>query len=131
MKTQGQIHRYLNHLLEIEMQKYDCCINNCMVFTGPDIMRRRCIFCGEARFFEEDGEAEQEFYSDVYQMSKLQSKAQYSYLSLIPRLRLLYVNKDYACEMRYPITLGSESWLDGVRDVWDGELMRKWKCEDI
>lgn len=128
LKTQGQIHRYLNRVLEIEMDRYDCCINNCMAFTGLDTMRRRCILCGEARFFEDDGEvAGQEFYSDIYQMSKLQSKAQYSYLPLIPRLRLLYANKDYARKMRYPATLESEPWLDGVRDVWDGEMMRKWK----
>ena len=95
-------------------------------------MRRQCKYCGEARFFEEDGEvAGQEFYSDIYQMSKLQSKAQYLYLPLIPRLRLHYANKDYARKMRYPIILESEPWLDGVRDIWDGEMMRKWKREGI
>lgn len=110
LKTHSQIHRYLNHLLGIEMHKYDCYINNCMAFTGPDTMRRQCKHCGEAWFFEEDGEiAGQEFYSDIYQISKLQSKAQYSYLPFIPRLRLLYANKDYAHKMRYPIILGSES----------------------
>src|SRR5271169_3776696 len=56
LKTQDQIHRYLTRVLQIEMHKYDCCINNYMAFTGSDRMRRRCILCGEARFFEEDGE---------------------------------------------------------------------------
>jgi hypothetical protein len=114
------------------MHRYDCCINNCMAFTGPDRLRRRCILCGEARFFEGDGEAAgHEFYSDIFEMSKLQPKAQYSYLPLIPRLRLLYANKDYAGKLRYPSTLEAEPWLDGVRDVWDGEMMRKWKSEGI
>lgn len=132
LKTHDQIHRYLNRLLGIEVHKYDCCINNCMTFTDSHIMRRRCILCEEARFFEEDGEVTgQEFYNDIYQMSKLQFKAQYSYLSLIPRLHLLYANKDYASKMRYSITLESEPWFDGVRDVWNEEMMRKWKRKGI
>src|SRR5271169_323160 len=132
LKTQDQIRRYLNRLLQIGTRKYDCCINNCRAFTGPDRMHRRCILCGEARFFEDDREAAgQEFYNDIYQMSKLKSKAQYSYLPLIPRLRLLYANKDYARKMRYPAALQSEPWLDGVWDVWDGEMMGKWKREGI
>ena len=64
-------------------------------------------------------------------MSKLKCKAQYSYLPLIPRLRLLYANKEYARKMRYPTTLESEPWLEGVRDVWDGEMIKKWKGEGI
>src|SRR5208282_6701796 len=54
LKTHGQIHRYLNHLLGIEMHKYNYCINNCMTFTGSHTMRRRCILCEKARFFEEE-----------------------------------------------------------------------------
>jgi hypothetical protein len=59
-------------MLGIEMDRYDYCINNCMTFMSLDTMRRRCILCGEARFFEDDEEVtRQEFYSDIYQMFKL------------------------------------------------------------
>ena len=63
------------------------------------------------------------------QASKLQAKAHYAYLPLIPRLRLLYANKDYARKLRYPATTQDEPWPEGLRDVWDGEMMKRWKRE--
>ena len=28
--------------------------------------------------------------------------------------------------MRYPTTLRANPWEDGIRDVWDGEVLRFW-----
>src|SRR5579859_5711923 len=82
-----------------------------------------------ARFYEGDEATDnvEEFYGDIYAMSSLTSKAHYSYLPLIPRLRLLYANKMYAAKMCYPETLYSRPWADGVRDVWEGNAMREYK----
>ena len=38
LKTHGQLRRYLNRSLRIETQRYDSCVNNCMIFTGPDLL---------------------------------------------------------------------------------------------
>ena len=64
----------------------------------------------------------------------LKSKAQYSYLPLIPRLKLLYANPDWAKKMRYGNDLWKNPWLnedgsvgDGLRDIWDGAVMMKLK----
>jgi len=100
-----------------------------MAFTGNNRLRRKCLHCKEARFYEADGGNDnvEEFYGDIYTMSALTPKAQYSYLPLIPRLRLLYANKTYAAKMRYPKTLYSRPWAAGVRDVWEGNAMREYK----
>ena len=101
-----------------------------MVFTHSDLLRRRCSLCGEFRYFQgDDKEVQGEFYSDIMQTSKLQAKAHYSYLPLIPRLRLLSANPDYARTLRYLTTLEDEPWPEGLRDLWDAEMMKRWKRE--
>lgn len=129
LKKHGQVRRYLHSILGIKMCKYDSCINTCMAFTGKHRLRRKCLYCGETRFYEGDEATEnvEEFYDDIYAMSSLTPKANYSYLPLIPRLRLLYANKTYAAKMRYPETLYSHPWAAGVRDVWEGNAMREYK----
>src|SRR5579862_2837476 len=104
-----------------------------MAFTGTHRLRRRCAFCNEHRFMpnkdDEQVDMEDEFYDNTLDMSNLQRRAYYSYLPLIPRLRLLYSNQAYAKKMRYPKELRAEVWADGVRDVWDGEMMKTWVNE--
>ena len=116
LKNQGQIHRHLHNMLGIKMCKYDSCINSCMMFTGNHRLWRKCLYCQEARFYEEDQATNnaEEFYSDIYVMASLTPKVQYSYLPLIPCLRLLYANETYAAKMCYPETLYSHPWPDGV-----------------
>lgn len=129
LKNHGQVRRYLRSMLGIKMCKYDSCIQNCMAFTGKHRLRRKCLYCREARFYEGDQAIDniEEFYNDIYEMAPLTPKAQYSYLPLIPRLRLLYANKIYATKMRYPESLNARPWSDGVRDVWEGSAMREYK----
>jgi len=114
------------------MQEADCGINNCMAFIGPDSLRCWCSLCWEFRYFEGDNEeAQGEFYSDILQMFKRQAKAHFLYLPIIPRLRLLFANKHYAQILCYPTTLEDEPWPEGLHDVWDAEMMKKWKREGM
>lgn len=70
----------------------------------------------------------EEFYSNINACISLTPKAEYSYLPLIPRLRLLYANKTYSAKIRYPQrTLEANPWENGVRDVWEGEARRNGK----
>jgi hypothetical protein len=133
LKGHRETHRYLSRLLGIQRTKYDCCVNNCIAFTGPDILRRRCTLCGELRFHKkgEEAEIDSEFYDDKQQLLGLQARASYSYLPLIPRLRLLYANKSSATKLRYPAGLELNPWEDGVRDVWDGEVMKELSGEGL
>jgi len=130
IKSQDQVRRYLNRLLGIKMQRVDCCFNNCMVFVGPDLLRRRCSLCKEFRYLGgEDEDAQGEFYNDISETSKLEAKAYFSYLPLIPRLRLLFANKDYAHTLRYPTTLENNPAPETLHDIWDAEMMKRWKRE--
>src|SRR5271155_4172456 len=42
--------RILAEELSLYTQSYDCCINNCMAFTGMNAPRRICEHCKEPRF---------------------------------------------------------------------------------
>jgi hypothetical protein len=133
LKSHRETHHYLSKLFGIQRTKYDCCVNNCMAFTGPDKLRRRCILCGEARFHKVEGEEEinDEFYMDSQELVGLRARSVYFYLPLIPRLRLLYANGDYSEKMRYPASLELEPWEEGVRDVWDGQIMKSLSGEGL
>jgi len=100
-----------------------------MAFTGSHLLRRRCLYCKKARFVETSNSAE-EFYPNLTILNSLTPKATYTYIPIIPRLRLLYANKEYSKKMRYRVELAATPWTDGrsgVRDVWDGEMMQMWK----
>jgi hypothetical protein len=77
-----------------------------MAFTGPDKLRQRCTLCGEPRFSKlAEEEITGEFYDDSQQLIGRRARAVYTYLPLIPRLRLLYANTSYARKLRYPAGL--------------------------
>ena len=61
--------------------------------------------------------------------SHLIPRAVYSYIPLIPRLKLLYANRVYAKKLQYPATLIETPWEDGIRDVWEAEAMKHWRAE--
>jgi hypothetical protein len=62
-------------------------------------------------------------------------RATYSYIPLIPRLKLLYANPESAVKMQYPTRLSETPWAEnedgvyeeGIRDVWDGEKLQNLK----
>jgi len=120
---------YLQWLLGIRIQQYHRCIKNCLIFAGRDLLERKCRFCGEPRFYEEDAIIAT---LDSLSYLHLTSRAVYSYIPLIPRLKLLYASREYAKKLRYPTELLGTPWKygeDGIRDVWEGEAMKYWKAK--
>ena len=116
--------RYLGALLGLKIKEYHRCVNNCLVFTGKHKLQRQCGICGEPRF--RHGVTGGELDSPL-SLSQLTPCAVYSYLPLIPRLKLLYANREYARKMRYPSTLIENPWEDGIRDIWEGDALKHWK----
>ena len=116
---------YLQSQLGIDIHVYHRCIKNCMVFIDKDNLRRRCRFCRTSRFIGDTvaPDNEDEFFPDQHSFINRRPRATYSYLPLIPRLKLLYANAISAAKMRYPRTLNEEPW-DGIRDIWDGGAMK-------
>ena len=115
--------RQLAAELGIYVEEYDCCIQNCMIFIGPNLLRRKCVHCNTARFYEDD-EDECPFYSDIQEYAAFSPRAVYRYLPIIPRLKLLYANPTYSAKMRYPKALLDDPWEEGIRDVWEGDAMK-------
>ena len=113
--------RQLASELGIYMREFHCCINGCMAFTGTHESTRICSHCKTPRFYGDSGNGEERDLNDRI------PRALFRYLPIIPRLKLLYANKDYSRRMRYPKNLRSSSWEegDGVRDVWEGEALRE------
>lgn len=122
---------YLESHFNIHIQQFDRYINNCMVFIGKHKLLRRCYYCKAPRFLESPEAASQGDFLDMESYANLKPRAVYSFIPLIPRLKLLYANPEYARKMRYRRTLMETPWNIGIRDVWDGRAMRHWKAEGI
>jgi len=121
----------LRQRLHLRMWKYDACINGCMAFTGEHKLRGLCPHCCkspplEPRFHYKNPAKVPEFYEDLSALKQLIPRATYCYLPLIPRLRLLYASKEWSKKMGYPKKLLENPFPGGVRDVWDGEMMKQW-----
>ena len=103
-----------------------------MAFTGEDKLRGKCIHCDEPRFNCDNLAELPDFYEKLEDIAHFTPRGTFNYIPLIPRLRLLYANKKCSRKMRYPKKLREPPWangLEGVRDVWDGEMMRHWIAE--
>ena len=110
--------RNLSSELGLYEKVYHCCIDNCMAFTPPFEDTELCRHCKKPQYYK----AATPNGADL----ELKPRAVYRYLPLIPRLKLLYANKDYSKRMRYPNNLCASPWEegDGVRDIWEGEEVR-------
>ena len=78
--------------LGLYTKSYDCCINNCMAFTGNAYFHHKCPYCKSPRFHGTLAEGDK-YFTGERQFVSLASRATYSYLPKIPRLKLLYANK--------------------------------------
>jgi hypothetical protein len=103
-----------------------------MAFTGTHRLRRRCIHCKAMRFKGGGPSTNPDVFDDDALFPSLKAEATYSYIPIIPRLKLLYANLEWAKQMRYPTDLLAKQWeqdeesdgtLDGIRDVWEGARM--------
>lgn len=119
--------RHLASELGIHTQEYHCCVDNCMAFTAPHELCRICRHCKEPRFYGDSGLGE-DFTGERDYVDRT-PRAIFRYLPLIPRLKVLYANKEYSKQMRYPKDLLGEPWEEGggVRDVWEGEKIEELK----
>lgn len=109
----------LRQILHPKIWKYDACIDDCMIFNDNHLLRRRYLYYKKARFVETSDNVE-EFYTNSIILNSLTPKIIYSYIPIIPHLRLLYANKEYSKKMRYPRELMITSWineLSRLRDV--------------
>jgi hypothetical protein len=124
---------------------YDCCVKNCMAFTGEHWLRRRCAHC-ESQFLWRGNFRSSDnldFFVADSDFASLTAEASYSYVPLIPRLKLLSANREWAKNMRYPTEVLAKEWgsndddgdvdvdaepnddvRGGVRDVWEGRRMK-------
>jgi len=127
ISTMKATRSYLQGLFGIRIQEYHRCINNCLVFAGANLLERNCCLCGEPRFYEDN--ATRVAFNSQLSYSHLIPRAVYSYIPLIPRLKLLYANRVYAKKLQYPATLIETPWEDGIRDVWEAEAMKHWRAE--
>lgn len=118
---------YLRSELGINIKEFHRCINNCMVFVGQNLLRRKCQYCETSRF-ETSQESENDF-DDESSYLHFRPRAVYSYIPIIPRLKLLYANPKYASKMRYPKELNNNRWDEGIRDIWEGNAMNYWRQE--
>jgi hypothetical protein len=127
------LRRRLATELGVYVQTFDCCIHNCMAFTAEHHLRRKCLYCKALRFRGGGHSNDQDVFDDEGQFTSLKAQATYSYLPIIPRLKLLYANPEWAKHMRYPTKLLAEEWeqsdetndpIGGIRDVWEGAQMQ-------
>lgn len=120
--------RKLTKELSLYTQSYDCCIRNCMAFSGEHWLRRRCINskCKAPRFH--GGSTDQgEYFTSEQQFASMTAQASYTYLPIIPRLKLLYANPEWSQKMQYPRSMLNEPSEDGIADVWEGKRMQDLK----
>lgn len=75
-----------------EVDKFDCCVNECLLYFKEDNTLNQCRVCGAVRYvFRRSGMRK---YKDVAVKRML-------YFPIIPRLRQLYASKESATQMRW------------------------------
>jgi hypothetical protein len=100
----------------LDQAMYDCCRNSCMAFT-LNTTAEVCSYCGEARYHPGTGKA----------------VAQFAYIPVIHRLRLMWSDKAKANEMleyRWNVEQMGKADEDGPplrSDFWTGQLCRDLK----
>lgn len=97
---------YAATLSGIEPIKYDCCINSCVCFYSQHAGANICSHCHEPRFDD-----------------KGKPRAQFSYLPITDRLKILYENPEMAAKMGYRSTRVPQPGK--VTDIFDGNLYKE------
>jgi hypothetical protein len=132
IKSIGVTRRHLESTLGISIVKFHRCFKGCMLFTGKKhFLRRRCRYCQTSRFIEDGDTVMDDFFANEEDLAFLTPRAVFEYIPLIPRLQLLYAHPIYAEKMRYPHTLWDDPWDDGIRDLWEGQIMKDFKANGM
>nr|GAT46989.1 predicted protein [Mycena chlorophos] len=85
---------------------YDCCINTCMAYTGPDTEADDCRYCHEARF-KRNGKP----------------RRTWCYFRLIPRLQALFQDPEIVKLLRYRYTY--QSFPGFLNDFFGGRVYER------
>ncbi|KAL1728390.1 hypothetical protein EV714DRAFT_215201 [Schizophyllum commune] len=95
--------RHAASLSGIKAVEYDCCINSCCCFAGPNKDLTVCPHCHHQRR-DENGRPHRRF----------------RYFPIIPRLQALYRNNDMTKKMHYRHEAWAERSPDVIKDMMDG-----------
>jgi hypothetical protein len=95
----------LQHLSGLEEERYDCCIDSCMLFAGPFADLDACKICSEPR-----------------RDNRGKPRNVFRYLPIIPRLQAFFQSERIIDMLRYRQELGP--YEGTLRDVFDGEHFR-------
>jgi hypothetical protein len=98
--------RKLQTFSNLVEERYDCCIDSCMAFTGPYKDLDKCKICDEPRY-DNRGKARNIF----------------RYLPLIPRLQVFFASDRIMDMLQYRQELGP--YEGTMRDVFDSEHFRE------
>jgi hypothetical protein len=100
-------------LSAFKAQRFDCCINSCCCFVGPNQDLTQCPFCDEARFSVAG-----------------RARKRYTFIPLIARLIGMYRNKECALTLRYRDSYQPDP--DGtMKDIMDGKLYQNLQKKNV
>lgn len=97
--------RRVEFLSAVKPVEYDCCINSCCCYAGPNADKTTCPHCNEPRYTKSNS-----------------PRRRFRYLPITPRLKGFYSNAQMSEKMRYRHTSQQpgERDPDKVKDMMDG-----------
>ncbi|KAJ2924111.1 hypothetical protein H1R20_g12985, partial [Candolleomyces eurysporus] len=99
-------------LAKVKAQRYDCCINVCICYTGPHETKTECPFCKEPRL-KSDGKPQKTF----------------TYIPLIPRLAALFQDPKMIDLMSYRHNYKPRNNI--IQDIFDGSVYSELKGKNV
>ncbi|KAF5341189.1 hypothetical protein D9611_006128 [Ephemerocybe angulata] len=91
---------------------YDCCINSCMCYAGPNAKEKECRYCDQPRW-----------------NASGKPRKQFNYIPLITRLAALFRNKESAKNMAYRHNYRTSP--DILRDIFDGKVFEALRATKV
>ncbi|KAM5545162.1 hypothetical protein V8D89_001273, partial [Ganoderma adspersum] len=99
-------------LAGISPEKYNCCVNSCITYTGPHAELDACPYCKEPCY-------------DSYNAPR----RQFTYLPFIDRLTAMHANEARAEEMDYRMNFDADE--DVIQDIFDSEIYCNLCSQDV
>jgi hypothetical protein len=94
--------RRAEFLAQLKPRSYECCLNSCICYVGPNSDLDKCPYCNERRYFA-DGRPRRHF----------------NYISPIPRLVTAYQNLSMVEKLKYRHNFTPDP--NTIQDVMDGQ----------
>ncbi|KAF7333167.1 hypothetical protein MVEN_02382500 [Mycena venus] len=102
----------INHLAGFKPEIYDCCVNSCLCYAGPNKDLTSCSYCKEPRL-RPNGKPRKKF----------------TYIPIIPRLIAFAANPDMAEKQQY--RANHEHKPGKTTDVFDGTHYRSLQTKEV